>query len=177
MAVLVTCKCRKYSKSKSLSAGQHFFIISLWDNFSSLKGKQLQSKWSALVRNRTRPLFYGFRSKLKSLCSEQHFPRYKTIIWNKLPRLPWKPEFLSNLRKNLMQPFPCPGNASHKIWSRLANFLRDIQVWKCGRTTDYGRRTTDDGRAADNLFYKLNLWAFGSGVPKNCLLSCTDQAR
>ena len=46
--------------------------------------------------------------------------------------------------------------------------FRDIQVWKCGRrrTTDDddddddGRRRTDDGPL---VYYKLTLWAFGSG--------------
>ena len=47
--------------------------------------------------------------------------------------------------------------------------FRDIQVWKCGRrrrrtTTDAdGRRRTDDGPL---LYYKLTLWAFGSGELK-----------
>ena len=38
--------------------------------------------------------------------------------------------------------------------------FRDIQVWKCGRRT-----TKDDGRTDDGLlvYYKLTLWAFGSG--------------
>ena len=35
--------------------------------------------------------------------------------------------------------------------------FRDIQVWKCGR------RRTDDGPL---LYYKLTLWAFGSGELK-----------
>ena len=30
-----------------------------------------------------------------------------------------------------MQSFPHPNDASHKIWSRLANGFRDIQVQKC----------------------------------------------
>ena len=34
---------------------------------------------------------------------------------------------------------------------------RDIQVWKCGR------RRTDDGPL---VYYKLTLWAFGSGELK-----------
>ena len=34
--------------------------------------------------------------------------------------------------------------------------FRDIQVWKCGR-----RRTTTDGGPL--VYYKLTLWAFGSG--------------
>ena len=44
--------------------------------------------------------------------------------------------------------------------------FRDIQVWKCGRrrrtTEDEGRRT-DDGPL---VYYKLTLWAFGSGELK-----------
>ena len=45
--------------------------------------------------------------------------------------------------------------------------FRDIQVWKCGRrrttTDDDGQRRTDDGPL---LYYKLTLWAFGSGELK-----------
>ena len=37
------------------------------------------------------------------------------------------------------------------------NGFRDIQVWKCGR------RRTDDGPL---VYYKLTLWAFGSGELK-----------
>ena len=37
--------------------------------------------------------------------------------------------------------------------------FRDIQVWKCGR-----RRATDDDGPL--LYYKLTLWAFGSGELK-----------
>ena len=46
--------------------------------------------------------------------------------------LPWKPEFWSNLPQNLMQPFPIPSDATHKIWSRLANWLQrysSSKVW------------------------------------------------
>ena len=41
--------------------------------------------------------------------------------------------------------------------------FRDIQVWKCGQR----RRRTDDGPL---LYYKLTLWAFGSGELKTDLL-------
>ena len=34
-----------------------------------------------------------------------------------------KPKFWSNLPQNLMQLFPHPNDATHKIWSRLANWL------------------------------------------------------
>ena len=66
--------------------------------------------------------------------------------------LPWKPEFWSNLPQNLMQPFPHPSDATHKIWSRLTNWLQrwmSLKVW-----------TTTDDRPL--VYYKLALLAFGS---------------
>ena len=51
--------------------------------------------------------------------------------------------------------FPHPSDATHKIWSRLANWLQrysSLKVW-----------TTDDGPL---LYYKLTLWAEGSGELK-----------
>ena len=80
--------------------------------------------------------------------------------------LPWKPEFWSNLPQNLMQPFPHSSDATHKIWSRLAIWLQrytGLKVWTT-TTTDDGRRRTDDGPL---LYYKLTMWAFGSGELKN----------
>ena len=50
---------------------------------------------------------------------------------------------------------PHPSDATHKIWSRLANWLQrysSLKVW-----------TTDDGPL---VYYKLPLWAFGSGELK-----------
>ena len=61
-----------------------------------------------------------------------------------------------------MQPFSHPSYATHKIWSRLANWLQrysSLKVWTT-TTTDDGRRTTTDGPL---VYYKLTLWAFGSG--------------
>ena len=46
--------------------------------------------------------------------------------------LPWKPEFWSNLPQNLTQLFPHPKDATHKILSRLANWLQrysSSNVW------------------------------------------------
>ena len=45
---------------------------------------------------------------------------------------PWKPEFWSSLPQNVMQPSPHPNDATHKIWSRLANWLQrhsSSKVW------------------------------------------------
>ena len=57
-----------------------------------------------------------------------------------------------------MQPFPHPSDATctYKIWSRLANWLQrysSLKVWT----------TMDDGPL---VYYKPNLWAFGSGELK-----------
>ena len=63
-----------------------------------------------------------------------------------------------------MQPFPYLSDATHKIWSRLANWLQrysSLKVW----TTD------DDDRPL--VYYKLTLWAFGSGELKT-KVSWTD---
>ena len=41
-------------------------------------------------------------------------------------------QFWSNLPQNLMQPFPYPNDATHKIWSRLVNWLQrysSSKVW------------------------------------------------
>ena len=56
-----------------------------------------------------------------------------------------------------MQPFPHPTDATHKIWSRLANWLQRYSSLKVWTTTD------DDGPL---VYYKLTLWAFGSGELK-----------
>ena len=43
-------------------------------------------------------------------------------LWSGGFLLPWTQEFWSNLPQNIMQPFPNPSDATHKIWSRLANW-------------------------------------------------------
>ena len=56
-----------------------------------------------------------------------------------------------------MQPFPHPNDVHIKFDQDWPASFRDIQVWKCGR------RQTDDGPL---VYYKLTLWAFGSGELK-----------
>ena len=65
-------------------------------------------------------------------------------------------QFWSDLPQNLMQPFPHPKDATDKIWLKLANWS---WRYKCSKVW----MTTDD-RAL--LYYKLTLWAFGSGQLK-----------
>ena len=82
------------------------------------------------------------------------FPHYK-LIGGFL--LPWKPEFSSNLSQNVMQPFPPPQ------WCYTSNLIKIGQlaseIYKFERVVN-GRRRTDDGPL---VYYKLTLWAFGSG--------------
>ena len=59
-----------------------------------------------------------------------------------------------------MQPFPHPSDAIHKVWSRLADSPQRYSSLKVWRTTDGRQRRTDDGPL---VYYKLTLWAFGSG--------------
>ena len=63
-----------------------------------------------------------------------------------------------------MQPFPHPSDTTHKIWSRLANWLQRYSSLKVWTTDDDGRRRRTDDRPL--VYYKLTLWAFGSGELK-----------
>ena len=58
-----------------------------------------------------------------------------------------------------MQPFPHPSDATHKIWSRLADWLQRYSSLKVWTTTDDEDGRTDDGPL---VYYKLTLWAFCS---------------
>ena len=66
-------------------------------------------------------------------------------------------QFWSNLPQNLKQPFPHPTNATHKIWSRSAN-------WPQIYSSSIGWTTTTDGGPL--VYYKFTLWAFGSAQLK-----------
>ena len=68
-----------------------------------------------------------------------------------------------------MQPFPHPSDATHKICWRLANWLQRYSSSKVWTTDGRRRTTTDDDRRTDDgalVYYKLTLWAFGSGELK-----------
>ena len=66
-----------------------------------------------------------------------------------------------------MQPFPHPSDATHKIWSRLANWLQRYSSLKVWTTT-----TNDD---LPLVYYKLTLWAFGSGELKTEVIKHLSQ--
>ena len=52
-------------------------------------------------------------------------------------RLPWKEEFWHNVSKYLLQHFPNPSNAAHKIRSRLANLPQRYSSLKVDKV-EYG---------------------------------------
>ena len=62
--------------------------------------------------------------------------------------LPWKPDFQSDLAKNLMQPFPHPNDASDKIWLQSACWLRRYSCLK-----EWTHRRTP----ARLVYYKLTM--------------------
>ena len=155
------------SKINELAWRQHFPIISLWDIFRRSRAA------NSVVSGPTWPKFELVRDFMHVLvtCKYKKDPiknnreKVETSFFPLLVNggflLPWKPEFWSNLHQNLMQPFPHSSDATHKIWSGLTSWLQrytSLKVWTT--TTDDGRRRTDDGPL---LYYKLTLWAFGSG--------------
>ena len=73
------------------------------------------------------------------------------LYWSYL--LPWKPEFLTDLHQNAMQPFPYPTDASDKICLRSACWpLR----YSCLKMVDDDRRTTTTTTDAGAwIYYKL----------------------
>ena len=71
---------------------------------------------------------------------------------------PWKPEFWSDLLQMLM--LMQPDDATHKIWSRLANLP---QRYSSSKVWMDGGWSTDGGPL---VYYKLTLWAFRSGELK-----------
>ena len=88
--------------------------------------------------------------------------------------------------KTLCSLSPTPVMLHIKFDQDWPNGFRDIQVWKCGRRTttdDDGRRRTptdDDGRRRTDdgplLYYKLTLWAFGSGELKTQETQTVDRS-
>ena len=105
--------------------------------------------------------FYSCRSYLQDKKDQIKINR-ETVKTSFSPLCQWglsvAMETRSNLLQNLMQPFPHPSDATHKIWSRLANWLQrysSLKVW----TSMDGRRTI----GIPLVYYKLTLWAFGSG--------------
>ena len=121
----------------------HF--LHLWENFSSLKGELLQSKQNNHAWNQTRPRLYGCPRYLQVWRSSDkkwsHCPPDNIFPIVSLWKLSIAMEtsVWSNLRKNLMQHFPHPSDATYKIWSRLASLPQrysSSKVWTDNGWTD-----------------------------------------
>ena len=67
--------------------------------------------------------------------------------------------WIQSAQKTLCSLSPTPVMLHIKFDQDWPTGFRDIQVWKCGRRTT----TTDEGPL---VYYKLTLWAFGSGELK-----------
>ena len=136
-----------------LALRHHFPIISLLEIFQTLKAaNSVVSGQSGRNSNSSEMLcMSSLPASIKKDRIKNNREKVETsfapleVNWGFL--LPWKQEFWSNLPQNLMQPFSHPSDATHKIWSRLANWLQRYSSLKCGR-----RRTTmdDDGRTTDH---------------------------
>ena len=147
------------SKMNELAWRQHFPILSVWEFFrrsraaNSIGSGQIWPKFE-LVREFMHVLVSCKYKKDRIKSNREKLETsFSPLQVNGGFLLPRKPEFWSNLPHNLMQPFPHHSDATHKICSRLANWLRrysSLKVW----TTEHGRRRTDDGPL---VYYKLTL--------------------
>ena len=146
MPVLVTSNFDDDSiKNEWTSMKTPFSHYKSMGNFLDLKGSLLRSQWSDLAEIRTHPRFYACpcylqvkKDRIKNNW-EKVETSFSPLSVNGGFLLPWKPEFGSILPQILMQPFPYPIDATHKIWSRLANWLQRYSSLKVWMTT------TDDG--------------------------------
>ena len=108
------------SKMNEPARRQYFPIISLWEFLHSRAANSIVSgpNWPKfkIVRDFIHVLVTCKYKNDRIKNNRDRFPNGGFL-------LPWKPEFWFNLPQNLMQPFPHPSDATHEIWSRLANWL------------------------------------------------------
>ena len=125
------------SKMNELVCRHHFPIISMWEIFQtsraaySVVSGPIWPKFE-LVRDFMHVLITASINRTGSKTTEKRWRH----------RFPHNKSTGADLPQNLMQPFPHPSDATHKIWSRLANWLQrdsSLKVW----TTDDNGRTTD----------------------------------
>ena len=69
-------------------------------------------------------------------------------------RMLWKPVFWSNLPQNLKQPFPHPSDATQNL-IKIGQLASEIFKFE-----------SKDDNDGPLVYYKLILWAFGSGELK-----------
>ena len=143
------------SKMNELAWRQHFPFINLWDIFWRSRAA------NSVVSGQIWPKFELIRDVMHVLVTCKYkmdrIKNNREKVVNGSFLLPWTPEFWSNLPQNHMQPFPHPSDATHKIWSRFANWLQRYSRLKVWTTM------TEDGPL---VYYKFTSWAFGSGELK-----------
>ena len=72
--------------------------------------------------------------------------------------LPWTPEVWSNLPQNITKPFPTPSDATHKIWSRLANWL---QRYSSSKVLNFRHSRASNSKVSGLIWLEIKLvWAF-----------------
>ena len=153
------------SKMNALAWRHHFPIISLWEFFrrsraaNSVVSGQIWPKFE-LVRDFMRVLVtWKYKKDRIENSREKVEKSFSPLYVNGSFLLPLKPEFWSSLPQKLMQPFHHPVMLQLKFWSRLADWLQrysSLKVWT----------TTNDDDDGPLVYYKLTLWAFGSGELK-----------
>ena len=77
---------------------------------------------------------------------------------NKQPKgqrsLTWVQCAKVNLPENIMQPFPHPNDATHKIWSRLANWL---QRYSSSKVWNFRQSRTSNSKMSGLIWPKIEL--------------------
>ena len=156
------------SNLNELEWRHHFPIKSLWENFrrsraaNSIVSGQIWPKFE-LVRDFMHVLvtckYKKDRIKNNGKKWRHRFPHYKSMgafcCHGNQSFYPICPKTLCSLS-------PTPVMIHIKFYHDWPTGLSDIQVWKCGRRTD----------DRPLVYYKLILWAFGSGALTKIKMCC-----
>ena len=131
-----------YQKGRHYPPNNIFSIISLWQTFFMAQGQVTQKRivWSGWKSNSANILWLSslpanltkIQLKMKSLSSEQHFPRYNSMG---PVGCHGNQSFYLICAKTLCSLSPTPLTLHIKFDQDWPTCLRDIQVWKCGRRT------------------------------------------
>ena len=116
------------SNMNKLAWRHHFSIISLWEIFrcsraaNSVVSGPIWPKFKIVWDFMHVLITYKYKKDQIKGNREKVETPFSPLWVNGGFLLPWTPEFWSNLPQNIKQPFPIPSDATHKIWSRLANW-------------------------------------------------------
>ena len=165
-----------WSKMNKLAWRHRFPILSLWEIFRRSRAANfvvsgpiwLNSNSSEILCMSSLPAsIKRIGSKTTEKRWRHRFPHYKPMV---AFCCHGNQSFDPICPKTLCSLSPTPVMLLIKFDQDWPNGFRDIQVWKCGRQRmrdTNGRQQTDDRSL---VYYKLTLWAFGSGVLKTGFL-------